>query len=206
MSKCITPKGRVSYPHLFEARKAPGSDKAKYSLTLLFTDDPEVPAGSNDIDELKAAMLAAAYEKFGDTDDTRKKIKAGKIRMPLLEPEEGKYPDEYVLEIRMNSSEQFKPQVVDRFKGKDGKPAVITDPDDLYPGCWARASVRAFGYDVSGNKGVAFALNNVQKLADDERLDNRTSAQDEFEAEESEAGADDLDGALDDMLTGKKKA
>lgn len=214
MSKIITPKFRVSYPHVFEARKAPGALKARFSLTALFTDDPESPPGSGTIEEMKTLALAAALEKFGDTEATRTAIRKGKIKMPFLEPDEGKYPDEFTLMMRFASDEKYKPQVVDRFRGPDGKAAVITDPDVLYPGCWARASVRAFAYDTSGNKGVSFALNNVQKLAEGDRLDNRVDARDEFEAEDPEVADGDLgtaegseDESLDTMLMGggKKK-
>jgi hypothetical protein len=41
-------------------------------------------------------------------------------------------------------------------------------------------SCRAFGYDTNGNKGVSFALVNVQKLADGKRLSGNPSAEDEF--------------------------
>ena len=88
---------------------------------------------------------------------------------------------------------------------------MITDPDEVYAGAIVRASVTSFSYDVSGNKGVSFALNNVQKIRDGERLDGRARAQDDFQADpnakadladmepESEggkaapAGADELD-------------
>jgi hypothetical protein len=53
-----------------------------------------------------------------------------------------------------------------------------------------RAQLRAFSYDSNGNKGVSFALNNIQKLGDGERLDNRQAATDAFEADLSAAPAD----------------
>lgn len=199
MSKVLTPKFRVSYPNVFEARKAPGSEKARFSLTALFTDDPEVPPGSTTIAEMKKIALAAALEKFGNTDKTKDLIKKGKIKMPFLVPDEGKYPDECVLMMRFSASDQFKPQIVDRFKGPDGKPAPIIDPNDFYPGCYARASVRAFAYDTSGNKGVSFFLNNIQKLGEGDRLDSRVNAADEFDAmDDGEVGEHDLDGGADD--------
>lgn len=198
MSRIITPKFRVSYPHLFTPRKANEKSEPKYSITALFTDDPVVPPGSGTLDEMKRLALQAAFDKWGETEDTKKKIKSGKIRMPFLTPDEGQYPDEFTVMIRLSASEDFKPGVVDRFKGSDGKPRVITDPGEVYPGCWARASVRAFAYSNSGNNGVSFGLNNVQKLGDDTRFDSRKAAQDDFEAEESDAGVSGDD--LDDML------
>ena len=58
-----------------------------------------------------------------------------------------------------------------------------------------RFSITAFGYDVKGNKGISFALNNVQKWADGERLDGRVRAEDEFSAEAPvTADLSDLEG------------
>ena len=36
IDKIITPTFRVSFPAVFEAKAAPGSDKAKFSLVMLF--------------------------------------------------------------------------------------------------------------------------------------------------------------------------
>ena len=46
-----------------------------------------------------------------------------------------------------------------------------------------RASFTAFAYDNNGNVGVSFGLNNVQKLREGTRLDNRVAATDEFTAD-----------------------
>jgi len=60
----------------------------------------------------------------------------------------------------------------------------------MYPGAGVRASVSAFAYDSNGNKGVSFALNNMQKVSEGERLDGRAAADDEFTADLSSAPAD----------------
>ena len=57
----------------------------------------------------------------------------------------------------------------------------IIEEKDFYPGCYARATVRAFAYDQAGNRGVAFGLQNIQKLADGEPLGGRTKPHDDFE-------------------------
>ena len=54
------------------------------------------------------------------------------------------------------------------------------DEDEIYSGMWALVSVTFFGYDVSGNRGVAVGLNNVMKYKDDERLGGRSSADSDF--------------------------
>ena len=40
----------------------------------------------------------------------------------------------------------------------------------------------AYGYDKAGNKGVAFGLQNLQKLGDGERFSGRTAAEDDFDS------------------------
>ena len=59
---------------------------------------------------------------------------------------------------------------------------------------YVRASLIAFAYDTQGNKGVSFALGNVQVYDDGARLDNRKAAADEFatDLKEKPASLDDL--------------
>ena len=73
----------------------------------------------------------------------------------------------------------------------DAKVQDIIDEEDVYSGAWYRAQVRAFAYENSGNKGVAFGLQNVQKLRDDEPLGaGRVPANKAFEAvDEPAAGS-----------------
>ena len=185
----LTPKFRASYVNVFKARAVKPGDKPKFAITALFEENPESPKGSCAIADLKKAALAAAYEKWGDTDDTRKKIKAQKIKMPFITGErlesdidDGKVPAGITLMMRFNSSEEHKPGVVDRFRGPDGKAVVITSDEGFYSGCYARAEVRAFAYDRPDSKGVTFALNNVQKLGDGERLGGgKKKAEDVFD-------------------------
>lgn len=54
------------------------------------------------------------------------------------------------------------------------------DEDEIYSGVWAIVSVTFFGYDVSGNRGVACGLNNIMKFKDGERLGGRASAESDF--------------------------
>jgi hypothetical protein len=68
----------------------------------------------------------------------------------------------------------------------------IINEADFYPGCYARATVRPFWYDTAGNKGVAFGLQNIQKLADGEPLGGRVVASKEFEPVAPAGGIRDL--------------
>jgi hypothetical protein len=129
-------------------------------------------------------------------------IKAGQLRMPLrTEWEDKGYPENSVF-ITCSSKQQ--PGIVHPYAGSDGKPAPLTDPNEIYPGAIVRASLRAFGYDKAGNKGVSFALNNLQKLRDGDRLDGRVSAANEFDVVEGVADLDDVSNPsaedIDDFL------
>ncbi len=186
MTKVITPEAVISYPHIFEPQTPPGASEPVYSCALVFKDDV-------DITDMKAAVMAVAKEKWGDK--TRDMIKAGKIRMPFREDAVDKgYPEGSTF-INVKSKQQ--PGVVSIFADTNGKPAVITDPKEIYPGAVVKASLRAYAYSVNGNNGVAFSLGNIQKIKDGPRMDGRLSAADEFTAE-AKPTADISD--LDDLL------
>jgi hypothetical protein len=119
-------------------------------------------------------------------------LKAGKIRLPFRTDGEEKGYGEGSTFINVKSKQA--PGIVSRYAGADGKPLAIKDPAEIYAGAKVRASLRAFAYDNNGNKGVSFALNNVQKLGEGARIDGRLKAEDEFTAEASEAS--DLDDIL----------
>jgi hypothetical protein len=180
----ITPEMMLSYPHLDKAQ--PGqkpTDKAKFSATLV--SDPGA-----DLKPLEAAVVAAGEEKWPGK--FAEMVRIGALRLPFRKDAEAKgyTPGSIFINVR---SEQ-KPGVVYRHAGADNKPAIV--PDDkirevAYPGERVRAQIRAFAYDSNGNRGVSFALNNVQIMGNGTapRLDNRQAATDAFEADLNAAPA-----------------
>lgn len=56
----------------------------------------------------------------------------------------------------------------------------IIEKEDFYSGCYGRASINFYAFNTNGNKGVACGLNNLQKLADGERLSGGSSAEEDF--------------------------
>ena len=178
MGNIKTPKGMLSYPHLFEPQTPPNGTEPVYSCSLVFDADTDITA-------LKKAADDAAAEKFGP------KWRDKNLRMPFRDDgeEKGYSPGSVFINIKSRQA----PGIVDRYPGTDGLPRVIDNPEDLYPGCYVMASLRPFAYDTAGNRGVSFALQNVQKLDEGKRIDGRVNAKDEFEATESiPAGVDDL--------------
>ena len=78
-----------------------------------------------------------------------------------------------------------KPGIVDKDLNE------ILDPDEVYSGCWGRASINFFPFNTNGNKGVGVGLNNIQKLKDDDRLGAaRASAESDFGGDDFEDDED----------------
>lgn len=184
-----TPKAMLSYPHLDVAQpgQKPG-DKAKFSATFVF-------APGTDLSVLQAAVMAAAEEKYPGK--AAELFRIGTLRSPFRKDAEAKgYP---AGSIFVNCRTERQPGLVYLWPGseKDANgrvlPARIPQDkirEDLYAGAFVRAQLRAFAYDNSGNKGVSFALNNVQKLADGDRIDGRQDATEAFDADLNTAPAD----------------
>lgn len=86
----------------------------------------------------------------------------------------------------------YKDMWVINATNKKGKPGIIdvtrqpiVSEQEVYSGMWVYASVTFGAYDGEG-KGIAAYINNIMKIRDDERLDGRIEAADEFEAFDDE--------------------
>lgn len=87
--------------------------------------------------------------------------------------------------LYFSSNTEDKPGVVSRYASREDpkKPEKITDPAAIYGGVVARVSGNVFAYEAKGNTGISFGLGHVQKFSDGKRMDSRTSAEDDFDAE-----------------------
>jgi hypothetical protein len=163
----VTPPGIASYAFVWKPQPSmnPGQEP-KFSITLL------LPKKS-DLSALKKAVDAAATKKFGEKGPAL--LKSGRLKSPFRDGDEERPDDKlYTGKIFFSARSNQAPKVVDESL------QPIMDQFEFYSGCQCRISVYAFGYDVNGNKGVSFSLNNVQKLGDGERLSGRLSAEEEF--------------------------
>jgi len=162
----LLPAGRLSYPNLFKARAMDGEpeDKAKFSTSILLPPDADLTLAVAWVERI-------AKEKWGNN--------IGKVRKPFLKHAEKTEDQElaaaFPVLIRMSSSQ--KPNVV----FGNGEPCTV--PDEVYPGRWARVSVRAYAWEHKANgRGVSFGLSNVQLLDHDDRIGGgRAKVEDEFE-------------------------
>lgn len=175
--KLILPPALGSFVFIWEARPPmDGKGEPKYSIALLW---PK----KTDLKELKQAINDVATQAFGK--DAPNLLAKGKLWNPLRDGDEDKadYAD-FKGMVYVNAKSTQKPGIVD----KNVKP--IIDREEAYSGCIYRASVSLFAYDKGGQKGVAVGLQNLQvvkgKAEGMPRLDNRKTAEEEFEAFASE--------------------
>ena len=76
----------------------------------------------------------------------------------------------------INANSQRKPSIVD----KELNP--IMEKEEFYSGCYGRASINFYAFNVS-SKGIAAGLNNLQKLEDGEMLAGGSTAEEDFGGE-----------------------
>jgi hypothetical protein len=76
--------------------------------------------------------------------------------------------------------------IVDAFRNE------ITNPTEVYSGCYGRASLKFVGYNKAGQKGITAVLLSVQKLSDGEPFGTVGSA-DDFNDGYTDGDAGDID-------------
>ena len=196
-SKLVTGKCRLSYPHLFVPRAFQEGGDEMYEGTFIIDpswdtfkkvdkDGMEVlkkleDGSSRTYTDLEWYYLIANTIRhrafpgvnFGTVyKDTvlKSPIKAGNDRDDVEDRPE--YQNVYYLTARG----YIKPTCILQNKAPAGA-------DDLYPGCYVRATLYPESYHNGGNAGVKFRLGNVQKWEDGERLGTEHSnAQDDFDS------------------------
>ncbi len=166
-TKVITGKVRFSYCNVFKPKAIEDGGEPKYSVSLIIPKSDT--AMIKKIERaIEAAKAQGKVEKFGG------KIPAN-LKTPLRDgdvdrPEDPAYEDAYFI----NATSNRKPQIVDRDLQE------IISPDDLNSGDFGRASINFYPFAVSGNKGIAAGLNNLQLLEKGESLAGASSAADDF--------------------------
>jgi hypothetical protein len=168
-----TPEFRVSYPNVFKTKHNDLSGKDEYTLDALF------PKDTTDLKPFKAAIKEAIIAKWGSLE--KSPMKKPSFKMPIKDGDEMENPEYAGMWVMtFKSSDKYQPNVVGTKKGPDGKFLPITEKE-FYGGCYARAVVNAYGFDVEVNKGVNFGLGNIQKLRDGERFGGAfAAAEDDF--------------------------
>ena len=163
--KIVTGKVRLSYVNVFTPMERENGD-ARYSCAILIpkTDTATVEKFNKALEAIKNDPKSLA--KWGQSN---KGVRGG-----LHDGDEEKDDPAYAGHYFINANSAQKPGVVDA----DLQPVI--DPSEVYSGCYGRASVTLFAYNMAGAKGIGCGLNNIQKLEDGERLGGGTSAEQDF--------------------------
>lgn len=170
VTKVITSKKvRWSYVNVWQPKADENGGTPKYSISLIID-----KSDKETIDKVRAA-IQAAYEEG----EAKLKGNAGKapslksIHNPLRDGDEKGDPA-YQGCYFLNAKSNTRPGILDA----NGQP--IMDQEEVYPGCYGRASITFFAYNHNGNKGIGVALNNLMKISEGERLGGKASAEDDF--------------------------
>lgn len=178
-NKVVTGKVRFCFPHLFEPYSIDGESDEKYSVQILVPKkDKKTYQALIDAEQAAAENGKA---KWG-----------GKIPSQLAsiihDADEDGTAEDYPERaghwyLNVSSSKKYPPKVVDQ------QVQPIMDESEIYSGCYGRVSLTAFAYTFGKKKGISFGLNNVQKMADGEPLDGRTTPDDDFDEVDEEDAA-----------------
>lgn len=183
--KVTTAEFVTSYPFVFKGRPN-DDDKIKFSVAMVFTKETlESEKGKAFIAAADRAIKMAIKKKWGDAPP---KSLALPFHTSADEIEDKGYKS-LGAAMYMNASADQAPGVV------DAQLKNVTDETAVYPGVIARATLKAFGYEKKGKRGVSFGLNNIQILRDGKRLDGRKAADEDFDALEPA----DISHALSDL-------
>lgn len=173
-TKVKTGKVRFAYVNVWEPKTVDGGDE-KYSISLIIP-----KSDTKTISDINAAIEQAirnGMRKFGGG------VPEG-LMLPLRDGDiDRPYEEAYKNAYFLNATSKEKPEVVNRYV------FPILERSEFYSGCYGRATMNFYAYNVNGNAGIACGLGNLQKLSDGEPLSYRTTAEKDFEAEYD----DDLD-------------
>lgn len=167
---------RLSYPNLFTAKAAEGSDEVKFSASFL-------------LDNEKHAKLIKQIETLIDRialDHFKKKVS---FKSCLRDGNEKADKEGYGDGVTFfNASRKTRPVVVDRNLNP------ITEEDGvIYGGCYVNATVRFWVQDNKFGKRVNAELRGVQFVKDGESFGaGPVNAEEEFDAIEGDTNLDNF--------------
>jgi hypothetical protein len=169
----MTPYGTLAFPNVFEPRAVTPGSEPRFSINLIFDEkqqrDPKFKA-------IQDAIMEAAHEKFGN------KLPPN-LRMPIRKAEEkSEYEGFLPGHVFLGAWTKERPGIVDAANNE------ILTKAEVWAGQLARAFIKPFGYDNSGNKGVSFMLEHIQIVdGEKDRIDGRKKATEVFGAIDSDS-------------------
>lgn len=170
-TKVVTGKVRFSYANVFEPKALNEGDTPKYSVCLLIP-----KSDTKTVDKIKKAIEAAKVAGKAVLADKNGKIPST-VKNPLRDGDDERGDDPAFEGMYfINANSHRKPSIVD----KDLEP--IMSQEEFYSGCYGRASLNFYAYNVQ-SKGIAAGLNNLQKLEEGEPLAGGSTASEDFGGE-----------------------
>lgn len=170
-TKVITGKVRFCYVNVFEPTAMNEGDTPKYNTCILIPKDD-----AKTLDKINKAIEAAKQAGKAKLADKNGKIPSN-LKLPLHDGDDERSDDPAFEGMYfINANSQRKPSIVD----KDLNP--IMEKEEFYSGCYGRASINFYAFNVS-SKGIAAGLNNLQKLEDGEMLAGGSTPEEDFGGE-----------------------
>jgi len=170
-TKVITgPDTRWSYCNAWEPKSINGGTP-KYSVSLIIP-----KSDKKTLENIKAAIEAAYKEGESKLKGNGKTVPALSTLKTPLRDGDAERPDDptYANAFFLNANSATAPGIVD----KACQPVI--DRSEVYSGVYGRASVNFYAFNSNGNRGIACALNNLQKIRDGEPLGGKSRAEDDF--------------------------
>lgn len=170
-TKVVTGKVRFCYVNVFEPTALNDGDTPKYNICILIpkSDTKTLEAIRNAVEAAKTVGKSKIADKNGKIPST--------IKLPLRDGDEERSDDPaYEGMMFINANSTRKPTIVD----KDLNP--IMSQEEFYSGCYGRASINFYAFNVQ-SKGIAAGLQNLQKLEDGEMLAGGSTAEEDFGGE-----------------------
>lgn len=185
-TKITTGKVRFSYVNVFEP-KATQNGQEKYSITLL------IPKSDTFTLNLIQGAIKEAKEQY--LEKGKGKQLPSNLKHTIHDgdgerPNGGEFGAECKGHFVMTVSSNTMPVIIDAQK------KIITDPKEVYSGCYGRAIINFFVYDTQGSKGVSAGLQAIMKLHDGEPLSGAVVTDSDWDNGWQDADAQ----AFDDLL------
>lgn len=151
-ARFVTPKGRLSYPHLFKPTAFQGEGEPKYSCTLLVAKDAAGNEAIKAIKRLQEQALTDLYPGKRPTNLETWGVSDGD------EADDTNAAGCWIIK----ASNKVRPGTVDRTS------TAIIDESEVYGGCYGRMNLCAKAYGTANKGGVTLELVAFQKVEDGE--------------------------------------
>lgn len=169
-TKIVTPVIRCSYPKLAEPDSAERGGKFGISIPLPKSDKAACDALTEIMKNAAVNAWGEKYKSLGGTTSF--------VTDCDNDPELAEDPV-YAGCLKFSAKSKKRPGVV--YPNMTPVPAEELE-DVVYPGCWIRASISAYGTETGGKKTIAFALNSVMFVKGGEPLGGTSNPDKDFAA------------------------